>query len=51
MNSAHPDSKILQEIQQRLQKGEHLWRIIDQYDLTMEQKLEFLRLFDDQKWD
>ncbi len=46
-----PDPKILKEIQQRLEKGEHLWRIIDGYDLTTDQKLEVLRLFDDQKWD
>lgn len=45
------DKQLLQEIQKRLQNGEHLWRIIDQYELSMEQKLELLRLFDDQKWD
>lgn len=45
------DPKILQEIQQRLQKGENLWRILDQYELTTDEKLEILRLFDDQKWD
>ncbi|MCG8605397.1 hypothetical protein MJD09_10415 [bacterium] len=49
--SKAPDPKILQEIQQRLEKGENLWRIIDQYGLTMDQRLEVLRLFDDQKWD
>jgi hypothetical protein len=46
-----PDRKILQEIQQRLEKGENLWRIIDQYGLSMDERLEVLRLFDDQKWD
>jgi len=46
-----PDKRILQEIQQRLQKGEHLWQIIDQYDLSTDQKIEVLRLFDDQRWD
>ena len=45
------DAKILKQIQEKLQKGENLWRIIDQYDLTTEQKLEILRLFDEQKWD
>lgn len=51
MKSQMPSQKILKEIQERLQKGEHLWRIIDQYELTMDQRLEVLRLFDDQKWD
>lgn len=45
------DAKVLQEIQRKLEKGEHLWRIIDQYNLSTDQKLEVLRLFDDQKWD
>lgn len=45
------DPEILKEIQQRLENGEHLWRVIDQYKLTTDQKLEILRLFDDQKWD
>jgi len=51
MSSSTPGKKILQEIQQRLQNGEHLWAIIDQYKLTTDQKIEVLRLFDDQKWD
>jgi len=42
---------ILEEIQERLQKGEHLWRILDFYELSPNQKIEFLRLFDDGKWD
>lgn len=46
-----PDKKVLKEIQQRLQQGESLWRIIDQYQLTTDQKIEILRLFDDQRWD
>ncbi|MFQ5674591.1 MAG: hypothetical protein ACE5G1_01730 [bacterium] len=46
-----PDPKTLKEIQKRLAQGEHLWRIIDQYELSMDEKLEVLRLFDDQKWD
>ncbi len=45
------DPKLLKQIQARLQKGEHLWRIIDQYDLTLDEKLEILRLFDDNRWD
>lgn len=45
------DTEILKEIQKRLEKGENLWRILDQYDLTTDQKIEILRLFDDQKWD
>lgn len=45
------DPKILQEIQRRLQKGEHLWRILEQYDLTTDEKIELLRLFDDHRWD
>ncbi len=50
-STAKPDPKILKEIQERLEKGENLWRIIDQYQLTTDQKIELLRLFDDQKWD
>ncbi len=46
-----PDPKIIKEIQQRLEKGENLWRIIDLYDLTTEEKIEILRLFEDQRWD
>ncbi len=46
-----PDQEVVREIAQRLQKGEHLWRLLDQYQLTTDQKLEILRLFDDQKWD
>ncbi|MFQ5754076.1 MAG: hypothetical protein ACE5HI_18970 [bacterium] len=46
-----PERKILLEIQKRLDKGENLWRILDQYELTMDEKIEVLRLFDDQKWD
>jgi hypothetical protein len=49
--SKKPDPKILREIQQRLEKGENLWRIIDGYNLTTDEKIEILRLFDDQKWD
>ena len=45
------DTRIIQEIHERLKKGENLWRILDQYDLTMEQKLELIRIFEDQKWD
>jgi len=45
------DTEILKEIQKRLEKGENLWRILDHYDLTTDQKIEILRLFDDQKWD
>ncbi len=45
------DSKIIKEIQSRLEKGENLWRVLDTYDLTTEQKIEILRIFDDQKWD
>ncbi len=45
------DTRIIQEIQQRLKKGENLWRILDQYDLTLEQKLELIRIFENQKWD
>ncbi len=51
MPGARLDPKIINEISQRLQAGETLWRIIDDYDLPLEQKLELLRLFDDQKWD
>lgn len=46
-----PNAKIVREIQKRLEKGANLWRIIDQYDLTTDEKIEVLRLFDDQKWD
>jgi len=49
--AALPDDKIVREIQQRLQRGESLWQIMDQYNLTTDQKVELLRLFDDQKWD
>jgi hypothetical protein len=45
------DPEMLKEIQQRLEKGENLWRILDHYDLSTDQKIEILRLFDDQKWD
>ncbi|MFQ5603099.1 MAG: hypothetical protein ACE5HS_07500 [bacterium] len=45
------NSKLIQEIQKRLQKGENLWRILDQYNLSVDDKIELLRLFDDQKWD
>jgi len=45
------DPKVIQEISERLQKGEHLWRLLDQYELSMRHKLELLQLFDDQKWD
>jgi|GEM_PF-2069036 len=48
-STPHPD--IIKEIAARLQKGEHLWRLLDQYDLTTDEKLELLKLFDDQKWD
>jgi len=51
MSQELPDKKILKEIQQRLERGENLWRIIDQYQLSTDQKIEVLRLFDDQKWD
>ncbi len=46
-----PAPNVLREIQKRIEKGENLWRIIDQYDLTTDEKIEILRLFDDQKWD
>ncbi|MFQ5638687.1 MAG: hypothetical protein ACE5IR_11910 [bacterium] len=49
--SKTPDPEILKEIQHLLAKGENLWRIIDLYDLTTDEKIEILRLFDDQKWD
>lgn len=45
----HPD--IIKEIAARLEKGEHLWRLLDQYELTTDEKLELLRRFDDHKWD
>lgn len=51
MSNDIPEKKILKEIQKRLEQGENLWRIIDQYQLSTDQKLEILRLFDDQKWD
>jgi len=51
MTKEEPPPEVLREIQRRLQNGENLWRIIDDYELTTEQKLEVLRLFDDQKWD
>ncbi len=46
-----PEPKIIQDIQKRLEKGESLWRILDQYNLSTDEKIEILRLFDDQKWD
>lgn len=46
-----PDPKMLREIQKRIEQGENLWRIIDQYNLSTDEKIEVLRLFDDQKWD
>lgn len=46
-----PAPEILREIQKRIAKGENLWRIIDQYNLSTDEKIEVLRLFDDQKWD
>ncbi|MFQ5708850.1 MAG: hypothetical protein ACE5HO_15445 [bacterium] len=49
--SAKLDPQIIREIQKRLQAGENLWRILDQYSLTVDQKIELLRLFGDQKWD
>lgn len=36
--------QMLKEIQKRLEKGENLWRILDQYDLSTDQKIEILRL-------
>jgi len=51
MMSKPPDKKVLQEIQKRLEKGENLWRIMDQYEFSLDERLEILRLFDDQKWD
>jgi hypothetical protein len=45
------DPKILEDIRKRLEKGEHLWQVIDSYELTMNERLEILRLFDDQRWD
>jgi len=46
-----PNPKIVKEIQKRLEQGENLWRLLDQYELTTDEKIEILRLFDDQKWD
>lgn len=46
-----PNPKILKEIQKRLEKGENLWRILDQYNLSTDEKLEILRIFGDEKWD
>jgi len=46
-----PDKKTIQEIQQRVQNGESLWRIIDEYQLSRDEKIEILRLLDDHRWD
>lgn len=45
------DPKILEEIQKRLSQGEHLWRILDEYPLTVEQRLRLLQIFGGQQWD
>lgn len=45
------DPKMLEEIQKRLTAGEHLWRILDDYPLTVEQRLRLLQIFDSQQWD
>lgn len=45
------DVEIIKEIQSRLDRGDNLWSILDRYELTMDEKIEILRVFDDQRWD
>lgn len=45
------DPEILEEIQKRILEGEHLWRILDQYPLSVEERLRLLQIFDSHQWD
>lgn len=50
-NKDRLDPEVIKEIQERLRRGENFWRLIDQYNLPIEKKLELIRLFGDDKWD
>lgn len=47
-NASKLSKTLMQEIEQRLRRGEYLWHVVEQYDLIKNDKLKIVQYLNNQ---